>query len=58
MAPVLTYLSEKTAEIMTGDKIHFNVLQLTRDILRASLIAPLVIDRCALGQPLFKDIVN
>ena len=39
MAPVLTYLSEKTAEIMTGDKIHFDVLQLTRDILRASLIA-------------------
>ena len=39
LAPILTYLSEKTAEIITGEKHPFDILQFTRDILRAILVA-------------------
>jgi CysZ protein len=38
LSPVLTFLSEKTAEIVTGEKIPFNILQFTRDVVRAVLI--------------------
>ena len=38
LSPILTYLSEKTEEIITGNKYPFDILQLTRDIIRAVLI--------------------
>tara|TARA_B100001758_G_C18248706_1_gene524622 strand:- start:121 stop:900 length:780 start_codon:yes stop_codon:yes gene_type:complete len=38
LSPVLTFLSEKTAEIVTGEKVPFDILQFTRDIVRAVLI--------------------
>ncbi len=38
LSPVLTFLSEKTYEIVTGEKVPFDILQFTRDIVRAVLI--------------------
>ncbi len=38
LSPILTYLSEKTEEIVTGNKYPFDIIQLTRDIIRAILI--------------------
>jgi len=38
LSPVLTFLSEKTAEIVTGEKVPFDILQFTRDVVRAVLI--------------------
>ena len=39
LSPVLAIISEKTASIITGKKYPFDILQLTRDIVRAILIA-------------------
>ena len=39
LSPILAILSEKTASIITGKKYPFDILQLTRDIVRAILIA-------------------
>lgn len=38
LSPILTFLSEKTAEIITGEKISFDIMQFTRDVVRAVLI--------------------
>ena len=38
LSPVLAFLSEKTEEIITGKKHPFNILQFTRDIIRAIII--------------------
>ena len=38
LSPILTYLSEKTEEIITGRKNPFDVIQLTRDVIRAIVI--------------------
>lgn len=38
LSPVLALLSEKTEEIITGKKHPFNILQFTRDIVRAIII--------------------
>ena len=39
LSPILAILSEKTASIITGKKYPFDILQLTRDVVRAVLIA-------------------
>mgnify|MGYP001160117352 CR=1 FL=1 len=39
LSPVFTFLSEKTAEIITGEKIKFQLKQLVKDIIRAIIIA-------------------
>jgi len=39
MAPVLSYLSEKTEKILTGNKYNANFLQIIKDILRGVFIA-------------------
>ena len=38
LSPILTYLSEKTEEIIMGRKNPFDVIQLTRDVIRAIVI--------------------
>ncbi|MFL2570887.1 MAG: EI24 domain-containing protein [Parvicellaceae bacterium] len=38
LSPILAFLSEKTEEIVSGTKNPFNILQFTRDIIRAILI--------------------
>ena len=38
LSPVLAFLSEKTEEIITGKKHPFDILQFTRDIIRAIII--------------------
>ena len=39
LSPVFTFLSEKTAEIISGEKIKFQLKQLVKDIIRAIIIA-------------------
>ena len=39
LSPVFTFLSEKTAEIITGEKTNFQLKQLLKDIIRALIIA-------------------
>ena len=39
LSPVFTFLSEKTAEIITGKKTKFNFIRFFKDIIRAILIA-------------------
>ena len=39
LSPVFTFLSEKTAEIITGKKTKFNLIQFLKDLFRAILIA-------------------
>jgi CysZ protein len=39
LSPIFTFLSEKTAEIITGEKINFHLKQLVKDIFRAIIIA-------------------
>lgn len=39
LSPVFTFLSEKTAKIITGSKTEFNLSQFIKDIIRAILIA-------------------
>ena len=39
LSPVFTFLSEKTAEIITGKKNKFSLIQFLKDLLRAILIA-------------------
>ena len=39
LSPILAYLSERTAGIITGKEFPFDILQITRDVVRAVLIA-------------------
>ena len=39
LSPVFTFLSEKTAEIITGEKTKFQLKQLIKDIIRAVILA-------------------